>query len=252
MTDILLFGGTAEGREIAELLQKKNISALVCVATGYGEALLEPCGSLRVHTGRLDEAGIAALIRSERPRLVVDATHPYALAVSDQVRAACEKCGTKRLRIERDCQKSDGYAEFQDMDALLSALNETDGTIFSTLGAKEAAALSKVCGFRERVWLRILPSVESLTMCLDAGFPAKHIICMQGPFSKEMNLAMLKATGANILLTKETGTAGGFLEKLDAARELGVFVAALKRAESKDENGITLEEFMQGIDGGTI
>ena len=46
MTDIVLFGGTTEGRIIAELLQKKGVSTVVCVATEYGESLLVParCG----------------------------------------------------------------------------------------------------------------------------------------------------------------------------------------------------------------
>ena len=40
---------------------------------------------------------------------------------------------------------------------------------------------------------------------------------MQGPFSCEMNAATIRQTGAKYLVTKESGAAGGFLEKLEAA-----------------------------------
>ena len=104
---------------------------------------------------------------------------------------------------------------------------------------KEAAALSEVTGAFERIWLRILPSLEGLRMCLDAGFPAKHIICMQGPFSEELNEAMFRACGAQILLTKDTGSAGGFPEKLAAAKKCGMKVFVIKRPE--DSEGESLD-----------
>ena len=67
---------------------------------------------------------------------------------------------------------------------------------------------------------------------------------MQGPFSEEMNRAMLSFTKANILVTKESGPAGGFPEKLSAAKAMGVTVAVLRR---KEESGVSLEEVKKMI-----
>ncbi|HWR23796.1 MAG TPA: precorrin-6A reductase [Feifaniaceae bacterium] len=246
MAEILLFGGTSEGRALATLLKSRNISTLVCVATEYGESLLDIGGSVSVHTGRLDEDAMAALIKEHGPRLVLDATHPYANAVSRNIRAACESANTAYLRVRRESAAEEGLLTFPTMDALIAWLNTTDGVIFSGLGAKEARALTAVTGFESRVWLRILPFAEGLNACIGAGFPAKHIICMQGPFSKELNAAMFRAAGADILVTKESGAAGGFLEKLAAARACGMRVAVLERPD--EEAGLTLEEAKRRIE----
>jgi precorrin-6x reductase len=250
LTEIILFGGTTEGRELCELLGKKRVETLICVATEYGEALLAPFDTLRVHTGRLDKAAMESLLEAEKPRLVIDATHPYAATVSDNICAACEKAGVKRLRLLREALDSDGCVTFLRMEELIGWLNERCGTVFSTLGAKEAAALAAVEGYKERVWLRILPDAAGLSSCLAAGFSARRIICMQGPFSKELNAAMFREAGAAILLTKESGAAGGYIEKLEAARECGMLAAVLSRP--REETGLTLAALTKLIEEGAV
>ncbi len=250
MADVILFGGTTEGRELAVLLRKKNIPALVCVATEYGESLLDTGDSAAVRSGRLDQAGMIMLIRAEAPCCVIDATHPYAAEAGQNIRVACEKTGVRYIRVLRESAGDTDCIEFADMEALTIWLNHTNGTVFSSLGAKEAAQLTAVMDYRERVWLRILPLPDGLSACLNAGFPASHIICMQGPFSQELNAAMFRATGASILLTKESGVAGGFPEKLTAARKCGMTVAVLARPCIED--GLKLGELMQRIEEGTL
>lgn len=246
MNEIVLFGGTTEGRELAELLQRRGIPALVCVATEYGEALLSPGGSLRVHTGRLDESAMRSLLLREAPRLVIDATHPYAACVSEQVRALCGELGLRRIRVKREALAEGDCVCFPDLDGLIPWLNQTEGTVFSTLGAKEASLLARAEGFAERIWLRILPLEESLRIVREAGFPAKRLICMQGPFSQELNEAMFRAADARILLTKDSGAAGGFAEKLAAARACGMTVALIARPA--DDDGTPLCEIRARIE----
>ena len=250
MVDILLFGGTTEGRELSEALKKNNIPAMVCVASEYGESLLEPGGSLQVHAGRLDEAAMASLMEREQPRLVLDATHPYADGVSHCIQRACAATGMTYRRVLRQSAMEEGCLTFPDMAALIDWLKGQEGIIFSSLGSKEARALSEIPDFEQRVWLRVLPSLEGLEGCLKAGFPAKHIICMQGPFSRELNEAMFRAAGADILVTKESGAAGGFTEKLAAARNCGMTTAVLTRP--KDTDGLTAAEWLRRIEEGTI
>lgn len=250
MVDILLFGGTSEGRTLATHLQRKNVSTLVCVATEYGENLLEPSDSMRVHKGRLTAEEIASLIAVERPGKVVDATHPYASSIRQNLKSACLQTGTPYLRVLRDAYPATDCTTFETVSELVSWLNTQRGIIFSMLGAKEAASLTAVSDYSKRVWLRVLPSIESLSACLAAGFKAKQIVCMQGPFSEEMNLAMLRAACADILVTKESGIAGGFPEKLNAAKKMGIQIAVLKRPVQ--ESGYTLQEILQQIEDGTL
>ena len=103
---------------------------------------------------------------------------------------------------------------------------------------------------KKRIWLRILPTEQSLKDCLAAGFPPAHIICMQGPFTQELNAAMFRATKADILLTKESGAAGGFPEKLAAARACGMTAAVLARP--RDRAGLTLAQWLRRIEEGTL
>ena len=98
----MLFAGTTEGRELAEFLDRQGVSCHVCAATEYGGQLLDEgtCGH-KIHSGRLDEAGMEALMRQEEIRMAVDATHPYAAAVSSNIREACQKTGCRYLRLLR-------------------------------------------------------------------------------------------------------------------------------------------------------
>lgn len=250
MAEVVLFGGTTEGRELAAALEKQGVDALVCVATAYGEALLTPGRSVRVHREGLSESAMEALLRAEAPRLVLDATHPYADAVSRDIRAACAAVDVPCRRVRREEEPEAGCRVFADMAALTAWLGAQEGVIFSSLGSKEAGALASVPGAAERIWLRILPSQKGLEQCLEAGFPAKHIICMQGPFSRELNEAMFRAAGAQILVTKESGKAGGFTEKVEAARALSMEVAVLRRPE--DEDGLTAAQWLERIERGEL
>ena len=250
MIDILLFGGTTEGRVLAAALKEKNVPAMVCVATEYGESLLEAGGSLQVHAERLDEAAMTGLMERERPRLVLDATHPYADDVSRSIRNAGAAAGREDRRVRRESRMEEGCLSFPDMESMIAWLSEQEGVIFSSLGSKEARALAEIPGSAERVWLRILPSLKGLEDCLAAGFPARHVICMQGPFSEELNKAMFRSAGADILVTKESGRAGGFPEKLAAARNCGMTVAVLERPQ--DADGLTAAEWLRRIEEGRI
>lgn len=88
---------------------------------------------------------------------------------------------------------------------------------------------------------------DSLERCLALGFPPKNIICMQGPFTKEMNLATLRQFHVRTLVTKDTGGYGGFRAKADAAREAGCDLVVVERPQT--EEGLTLEEVQRRLLG---
>jgi precorrin-6x reductase len=93
----------------------------------------------------------------------------------------------------------------------------------------------------------MLPGIEGLQTCLELGYPSAHRICMQGPFSRELNRAMFAAAGAAILVTKNSGPQGGFTEKLEAAGDLGMRVALLTRPAEPD--GMPLERALRELAG---
>ena len=235
--EVLLFGGTGEGRELAQWLMTQQIPALVCVATEYGETLL-PAG-IEAHVGRLDEAGMAALMASRPFTHVVDATHPYAVEVTANIQAAAAAVGLPCLRLVRHSDGEDLCHKAGDMAAAAYMLERLPGNVLLTTGSKELDVFAKP-GLVERCYPRVLPMMNSLSRCLELGFPPKNIICMQGPFSKELNVALLKQYDIKTLVTKDTGGYGGFREKAEAAREAGASLLVVERP--RNETGDTLEE----------
>ncbi|MDD5864412.1 MAG: precorrin-6A reductase [Firmicutes bacterium] len=230
MCKLCVFAGTTEGRELVEFLRSQPTSVTACVATEYGETLLKPGDNLMISAKRMTREDMAALFRKERFDLVVDATHPYASAVTQNICQACAETGTEYLRLLRsDDDKAADAVFVPDIPAAVAYLNQVTGNILLTTGSKELAKFSSVTDFAGRVFARVLPMEDSLRLCREAGLPPSHILAMQGPFSREMNAAMLRSVAAAYLVTKQSGSAGGFEEKISAAREVGATAVVIGR-----------------------
>ena len=245
MHNVLLFAGTTEGRRIAEGCRGKEIDLTVSVATAYGETLIDPADNVRVVSGRKDENGIATLIRETGTELVIDATHPYAAEVTKTLQAVCAREGVEYLRVLRQEDHEDltGCVLANDTQGAVAYLNGTVGNVLLTVGSKELAAYTAVNDWQTRLFARVLPLPASAQIAFDLGFEGSHLICMQGPFPQALNEAMLRALDIRYLVTKDTGAAGGFGEKLRAARACGVTAIVIRRPLS--ETGVSVAECLQ-------
>ena len=239
---ILIFGGTTEGRELSEWCRTKGVFADVSVTTDYGARLLGNSRYLNVFTGKLDRPEMKTLISSGNYAAVVDATHPYARDATANIRAACESLGSPYYRLLRKKSEPEGTVA-ECMDDLVDMLNKTDKVILSTLGSKELAELARVKD-TSRIWLRVLPADGIKEMCTGYGFEPSHIIAGKGPFTLEQNIAHIKQSGAEILVTKESGAAGGYPEKTEAARRCGVMTITLVRPR---EEGYSFEDLTREL-----
>lgn len=236
MYKLLLFAGTTEGRELAEYLARCAVQVTVCVATEYGETLITPKKNLTVHSGRLDRQQMQQLMQQEGFDLVIDATHPYAAVVTQNIAAACQEASVPLYRCLRESEQGqdelEGYPHLlvaQDTEQATHLLEEIEGNILLTTGSKELPAYRQVKGFTERFYPRVLPLANVVESCLALGIPAAHLIAMQGPFSQEMNLAMIRQWNISCLVTKESGKAGGVDQKLAAAKQAGITVLLIRR-----------------------
>lgn len=315
MSDVIIFGGTTEGRLLAEACAEQGIQAVVCVVSDYGKQMLPESPFLTISRRAMMEEEMVSLIHDEAPQVVLDATHPYAAVVTDHVIGACKSAGVKYVRISRE--ETVGFADggsYQEIDrgldrridrgldrrivqgvnrridqgvnrridpgvnrridqgldlgqqvhpglnqpiveetaqvhwvetveAAVEYLAAVSGTVLVTTGSKELETYTKLPDYTERLYVRVLPGSENLAVCESFGICGKHVIGMQGPFSKEMNLAMLRHTGAKYLVTKEAGAAGGFMEKIEAAMECGATSIVIGRP--KKPEGLTLDEGME-------
>ena len=100
-------------------------------------------------------------------------------------------------------------------------LSHTEGKIFLTTGSKNLPDFTAVPDYSERIALRILPMQDSLAKAVELGYKPANVVCMQGPFEEDLNIAMIKHFNAKYLVTKDSGKAGGFEEKISAAHKAG-------------------------------
>lgn len=248
---VLVFGGTSEGRKLAEIFNANNRKCTICVATDYGEKLLLKSENVNVICGRMDCNEICMLLGEDNKySYVIDATHPYASVISENARNACIKTNTAYLRLLRSKTDSniynDGIKIFPDALQAAKYLDKTTGRILLTTGSKELPVFCGEIRDKSRITARVLPSAKAIEACNNAGLEGRQIIAMHGPFSREVNTAIIKQTGAAFIVTKESGNAGGFQEKIDAARETGTEVILIKRPV--EEEGYSLDEIL-GITG---
>ena len=173
---------------------------------------------------------------------VIDATHPYAVEVSTNVRFASKVADLPYVRIIRpsidcsDCLMAHTTAE------ACSMVPDDDGNVLATTGNKEILDYTTISNFEKRVYARVLPDDASIKSCIAIGLDKDHIIGEKGPFGLEHNIETIRKFNIKHMITKESGVAGGFLEKLDAARQCGVNTIVVQRPQ--DEDGILPQELI--------
>jgi precorrin-2 dehydrogenase/sirohydrochlorin ferrochelatase/precorrin-6A/cobalt-precorrin-6A reductase len=232
---VFIFAGTGDGKKfILALLDEaeKNgmkLEARIFCATEYGGGLVKNEIAARrsgvsekirvsVHCGRLTGEEMANEITRVKPDYVIDCTHPFAEAVTQNIKSACENTGVPCLRLLREPSPIDFTDVFYVDSAgeAASFLENKTGNIFLTTGSKELRHFASKA-FSGRVYPRVLPLTESLLACREAGIAEKNIIAMQGPFPLELNRAVIRHINASWLVSKGTGAEGGFAEKINAA-----------------------------------
>ena len=239
MNKAVVFAGTTEGYELCRFLSKHQVYVHGCTATGYGGRILEENDFLTVHAGRMEEKEMAEFFQKEKPDLVLDATHPYAALVTENIQKACESAGIPCWRVLRDQgEKSRSAVYVDNIDQAVEYLKGTKGNILLTTGSKELAAFTHLRDYKERLFARVLSLPSVLETCRTLGIEGKHLIGMQGPFSTELNAAMLRQFQCSYLVTKDSGDAGGFQEKIDAALSCGAVPVIIGRPVK--EEGMTL------------
>ncbi len=247
MTRILLFAGTGDGRELAERLAALPVSLTVSVATNYGkEALAGLAERIDIRCGRLDCDAICALIADQGDcAAVADATHPHAVLASENIRKAAALTGLPYLRLLRSASAAHDCRYFSSVGQAAACLCETEGPILAATGAKELREYTVVPDYANRIYPRILPTLEGLQECVKLGFQRTHIIAMQGPFTREFNIALMRQFAIDVLVTKDSGATGGFEEKMQAAEQLGIQTFVIGRPP--EEKGDTMDEIVAKI-----
>lgn len=279
---VVIFGGTTEGRQLAGYLiqlnkqqKMQNIQVHVCVASEYGAQVLPEDDALKVHVGRLEQADMQEFLQAVQADICVDATHPYAVLVTQNIYQACKVLGVPYVRVRRDMQEEPVNADpamqmsgthigdvdgkrytdetsdsiyVGDIQAAVDYLKGVTGNVLITTGSKELHLYTQIPDYGSRCTARVLPTRSVVEACTELGFTGKHLICMQGPFDLEMNLATLRYADADFMVTKASGKNGGYDEKCEAALAAGVQLVVIGCPKEQVEPVMSLaqtEEYLR-------
>lgn len=226
----LIFGGTTEGRELAERLAEQGCRVTYSAATDYGLEALGNIPGVSAVWGIRPEPEIEEML--ENVDFCVDATHPFAQHISRSILTACQNRNKKLFRYVRagepvpESRNLKRTASVQDACAYLQ---NRPGNILLTTGSRNLKEFAELGP--ERLHPRVLPSVQAIRACEEAGIPRKNIIAMQGPFSTAINACMIRDLEISYLVTKESGQHGGMFQKIEAAEECGIQLIMIRRPE---------------------
>ena len=165
--------------------------------------------------------------------------------------AATEKLGIPYIRYERDItefpyEKLHIVHSYEEASEVAARLGKN---VFLTTGSRNLQKFVGAPALKEAtIFARILPTAKVLIDCEAMGLTPRQLIAMQGPFSKELNLAFFKESKADVVITKNSGTIGGTDTKLMAAKELGLPVVIIDRPKIAYKNlAHTYEEVLRFI-----
>ena len=256
MAELLVFSGTSEGRQFAEAANAAGIRTVVFVATEYGEIVMHDHPLCEVRRGRLGPEEMKEVFASGGYDFIVDATHPYAVEVTANIRQAAADAGAGERYIRLSRERSQAYdelrAEFGDIEVvpgvaaarerLHQCMEAREGNVLLTTGVRELACFMEDELIARRLYARMLPSVDSLNIAFSTDVKPGRLICMEGPFDTSINEAMFRWCRAAFTVTKNSGKRGGFREKLTAAKNCGVHTIIIDPGQ-KDE-GFTGEQIL--------
>ena len=247
--EVAVFAGTIEGRVACARLLEAGVSPDVYVASDYGAAVLRDLCGLHVYVGRLCEDEMIQRLKAYRA--VLDATHPYAAVVSANIEAACSLLAKPLVRVGRPRIAREDLAGVrvhvvENAREAALFLSKEMGNILLTTGSKDLPVWAADEQLRRRLWVRIIPDAENLRRALDLGLEPSHLICMQGPFSTMLNVALILDHDIGWVVTKDSGAAGGLPQKIEAARQTRTGLVLIARPEAQDE-GLTVEEAVRRV-----
>lgn len=230
---ILHLAGTSDARELAVLIQQAGYDITASVVTDSAAQSLQEAG-IPVRVGRMTADEMCAYIQTHNIRAVVDAAHPFAEEAHKNAMTATQTCGIPYLRFEREALTFADHPQLHFVDDYAQAAEkaaELGGNIMLTTGSKTLQIFTKRLHGVEGLTLyaRMLPRLDNMEKCAELGVEQKHIIAMQGPFTKELNIALYRNYAIDVVVTKESGKVGAVDDKVESALELGLHVIIIGR-----------------------
>lgn len=230
---ILVLGGTSDSRQLAQRLLAKGKEVCYSSLSSMGNEKIEDAPGLNKIQGQLDGNTLRETIIAYDIDLCIDGTHPYAREISENAIWACDAMNIKYLRFERPSHIDEGldilsFETYEEAsDYLVGAMGKSSQNILLTTGSRQLELFKDLP--KDRTYIRVLPTAGVLKKCENLGFKTDRILGLQGPFSKELNYAMMKEFNIGFMVTKDSGDVGGVGEKVSAARKAAAKIIFISR-----------------------
>jgi len=264
-----LIGGTSESRELAMGLRDRSLPWLATVTTERARQLYalpddslgrspddqdtrsptnphpQPSHSQSMYTvrvGALTLEQAQSLVITEKIAGILDASHPFAVEISQMAIAIAQASNLPYLRFERssspikntvDFKPQQVFSKKQITDLLQPYFFKTylkNQRILLTTGVKTLSIFQPYLAQAE-FWARILPIETSRHQAIAAGFPENRLILQQLPVTFADELHLCKRLKIQTIITKSSGTRGGCNVKLQVAKQLNLRLILIERPQ---------------------
>lgn len=226
---IWLIGGTQESTQLAEAIAYSQIPCIISVTTQAARSLYSTASILQVWVGRLTPTQLEPFLQQQQIVAILDASHPYAVEISQMAIAAAQKYQIPYLRYERPSLEQDVQGwNLDSFDTLLSGNYLQQQRVLLTVGYRPLQ-LFRAWHEQATLFARILPSAIALEAAFKSGFTPQRLICLRPPISLELEKALWQQWQISLVVTKASGTAGGEDIKRTVAAQLGISLIVINR-----------------------
>jgi precorrin-6A/cobalt-precorrin-6A reductase len=220
---VLVLGGTTEASLLARRLAQRDDIAAILSFAGRTENPKQPPIPFRIGGfGGVD--GLCDFLLAERIDAVIDATHPFAVRISEHAISASERARVPLVAFTRPAwEKQDGdrWISADDTQAAVRALGEAPRRVFLTHGRLQLAPF----GFAPQhsyVVRTIDRPADIMTL------PQHRLILARGPFLTGDEAQLMREERIEIVVTKNSGGPSTYA-KIEAARMLQIPVVMIRR-----------------------
>ena len=227
------------------LAKREDLAVTLSLAGRTAEPLEQPVPIRRGGFGGAE--GLASYLRAEHIDVLIDATHPYAAAISANAADAARMAGVRLIALRRAPWRKvqgDVWTEVDTVEHAAGALGKAPRRVFLALGRKELRPFEAA---PQHVYL--VRSVDPVDPPL--AVPHAIYVTARGPFSEEEDRALLERHRIDVIVAKNSGGDATY-GKIAAARALHLPVIMLKRpALPQAESVNSVEDALAWLDHAT-
>ncbi len=228
---VLVFGGTTEGKQVAAWLGNTDYAFWYSTKT-LVEISLPANG--RYRWGALTGAALVKFCHEHQVGCIVHASHPFAEQLHATIAEASQQLGLPMLRFERQYPERLTHplvhyaADYEEVVGQLLAAGHAPALALSGV-----QTIGRLRGFWQHwpMFCRVLPREASVELARQAGFPLANLITGWPGAGLAEEVALIQRTGAQAVITKESGESGFLSVKIAAALHAGVPIFIVRRPD---------------------